>query len=356
MTLDGGFAWLRLISKQMKADVDKGEPPTLTTMSVRSFMAKFGYERRGRWIVGHIDSYMSQLDLMTVPHIDYVPSIDSTITVALRPHAEGDQLPDNTTIEPQQALRIDPTIRISSLESATSKPVSVNPNKELIEATTIMLRHAFSQLPVLENPNSREVKGVISWESIGVRLALKVQAQKVSDFMEKERLNEKIIQSDRPLLEAINLVTEHGYVLVQGNDGTITGIVTATDLSEQFRQISEPFLLIGEIEGYLRNLIGRNFKVSEIQDAISVEQTSEPISGPHDLSFGQSWHFLENEERWSNVGLVVDRVQFITLMDRVNSVRNDVMHFRPKGLQDEDMDTLNEAANFLQRLAQVGAI
>ena len=63
------------------------------------------------------------------------------------------------------------------------------------------------------------------------------------------------IESKAPLFEAVGVISEHGYVLVRGQDRTITGIVTASDVVDQFEQIARPFLLVGEIEEYLRRLI-----------------------------------------------------------------------------------------------------
>ena len=150
-----------------------------------------------------------------------------------------------------------------------------------------------------------------------------------------------------------------GIFLVQENDNKISGIVTATDLSDQFRKLSEPFLMIREIEGHLRNLIGANFEISNIKEVLSEilsEDDLDKISGVEDLSFGNYWYILENAGRWAKTGLNVDRVQFINLMKAVNDVRNDAMHFRPKGLSDENIAILNEAASFLQRLSQAGAM
>ena len=351
--MSGGNDWLSALAQQMRADIENGAAPNPETLPIRELLAKFGYSRRGGWIVEHIKRNLRRLDLITIPEFDSGP-IDSTIAITLSSHVDHPEPDDTVLTDMGEMVRIDPTLRIRDLESVINKPIDVNVNAELKEATTIMIRHDYSQLPVMAG--ERNVKGVISWQSIGSRLALNVASQKVRDFMETERLNEKIIPSDRPLLEAINLVIEHGYILVRGNDQTLTGIVTATDLSDQFRQLSQPFLLIGEIEGHLRNLIGANFAVSAIKDALAGNGTVDDITSPEDLSFGQYWYLLEQEERWSKVGLNVDRVQFINLLKSVNAVRNDVMHFRPKGLSDEDITTLNEAARFLQRLAQIGTI
>ena len=354
MTIARGFAWLESVSAQMKADVDRGESPTPVATTIRSFMAKFGYARRGGWIVGHIDRRLQQLDLMTIPYYDDGSPIDSAIAVTLRTHMPSQPTDNSSAGEITEIIRVDPILRISDLEKVINKPVSVNVNAELSAATTIMLRQDYSQLPVMEG--ERNVRGIISWESIGTRLSLNLSSNQVRDFMVTERLNEKIIPSDRPLLEVINLVIEHGYVFVLGRDRTLTGILTATDLSDQFRHLAEPFLLIREIEWHLRNLLRPNFSVEEIKDTLPKDQDVDRIAAVDDLSFGQCWYMLEHSDRWSRVGLNIDRVQFINLLKAVNDVRNDVMHFRPKGLSDEDIVTLTETANFLQRLAQIGAI
>ena len=64
----------------------------------------------------------------------------------------------------------DPIYRISKLASATRKPLSVSPDTKLEEAVTHMLTNDFSQLPVMTS--GRDVKGIITWTSIGSRLAM----------------------------------------------------------------------------------------------------------------------------------------------------------------------------------------
>jgi CBS domain-containing protein len=71
------------------------------------------------------------------------------------------------------ALITDPTFRVGRLRSANTPPISVTPNSSLAEATTKMLLNDFSQLPVINgSPNSSNVKGVVSWRSIGIRQVL----------------------------------------------------------------------------------------------------------------------------------------------------------------------------------------
>lgn len=136
---------------------------------------------------------------------------------------------------------VDPIYRISKLASATRKPLSVTPDTKLEEAVTHMLTNDFSQLPVMIG--GRDVKGVITWTSIGSRLAMGKNCSVAREVM--EQLHE--ISSDASLFSAINIIAEHQYVLVRGHDQKITGIVTASDLNLQFQQLAEPFLLLGEI-------------------------------------------------------------------------------------------------------------
>ena len=101
----------------------------------------------------------------------------------------------------------------------------------------------------------REVKGVITWKSIAcwqARQTITPQCGHVSECREDAR----IVDSDRTLFDAIPAIVEYGYVLVRQRNRKITGIVTASDLSERFHALAEPFLLIREIELHVRRLIG----------------------------------------------------------------------------------------------------
>jgi len=49
-------------------------------------------------------------------------------------------------------------------------------------------------------------------------------------------------------------------------------------------------------------------------------------------------------------------VEFVSRLNRVREIRNDVMHFDPDGLEDTDLFILREFAQFLKRLRDVGAV
>jgi hypothetical protein len=162
------------------------------------------------------------------------------------------------------------------------------------------------------------------------------------------------IRADSSLFQAIPIIAQHQFVLVRGADNRITGIVTATDLSLQFQSLTEPFLLLGEIENHIRRILERKFTPEELARIGSETQAEREISGVADLTFGDYIRLLENDERWKVVGIPIDRVVFCKLLDGVRSIRNDVMHFDPDGIPSTDLDTLRDFVNFLRRLQIMG--
>ena len=228
--------------------------PSTNQVSVREFIGWFGYERRSKYIVNWIRNKMDALEIRTVPDFEYV-YIDTRIRFDLVSKGDG----SSRALEGPD----DPTVRIGALAAANKVPSAVKPDEALEVATTVMQMKDFSQLPVMVN--ERDVKGVITWRSIGNRLALGHDCNLVRDCMDPV----KEISIAAPLFDAIGDISEHGYVLVRGSDRKITGIVTSSDVVNQFRQLAGPFLGIGEIEGHLRRLIHRKFTVAELKKSLA---------------------------------------------------------------------------------------
>jgi len=244
----------------------------------------------------------------------------------------------------------DPIYRISKLASSARKPLSVSPDTKLEEAVTHMLTNDLSQLPVMTS--EREVKGMITWTSIGSRLAMGKNCSVVRELMEQHQE----IRSDASLFSAIGIIAEHQYVLVRGHDQKITGIVTASDLSLQFQQLAEPFLLLGEIENHVRRVISQRFTLTELESAKYPIDTKRVVTSVADLTYGEYIRLLENPGRWDKLNITVDRKTCIEKFESVRRIRNEVMHFDPDGIPEKDLITLREFARFLQRLQIIDVI
>jgi len=200
--------------------------------------------------------------------------------------------------------------------------------------------------------NDRTVKGVVTWQSIGSRLALDKNGQKARDFMDVAQE----VKSSSSIFDAIPLIVRSQYVLVRGDDQKISGIITASDLSEQFQGLSEPFLLLGEIENMLRDMISNKFSKDDLKGARDPKDGEREINGVTDLAFGEYVRLLENEGRWEKLGIAIDRVKFREDLESIRLIRNEVMHFDPDGVLPEQLKTLRHFAQFLRRLREIGCV
>lgn len=310
--------------------------------SVRGFLLWFNAERRGFRVVRRIRSALRRHGIVTSPDFEWA-YIDGQVSfVKAPPEARADH-----GVADDSAL--DPTYRISSLPSANRIPIFVAPDALLQQVATLMMSNDFSQLPVMTG--LRDLKGVVSWKTIGTRLALKKPITTAKDCMEEA----KTISSSDPIFSAISLIATHDYVLVQAPDKTICGIVTASDLNDQFRLLAEPFLLVGEIENGVRRLLHGKFTQAELSGAKANGEDARQIDTPADLTFGEYIRLVEREDNWQKLKIELDRVTVVAQLNRVRDIRNDVMHFDPDGLEDEDLKFLREFAQFLKHLRDVGA-
>ena len=199
---------------------------------------------------------------------------------------------------------------------------------------------------------SRNVRGIVSWKTIGHRLVLKRPCHHVRDCLGKA----VIVSVGESLFSAISIIASQDYVLVEENDKTICGIVTASDFNEQFRILAEPFLLVGEVESGVRRILHGKFTIKELDDVKAPGDDPRKIESPSDLTFGEYIRLIENDKRWKKLHLELDRNEFVKRLIRVRDIRNDVMHFDPDGLDIDDLTFLREFAQFLKTLRDVGAV
>jgi len=68
-----------------------------------------------------------------------------------------------------------------------------------------------------------------------------------------------VIELDTSLFEAVALIAKHDCVLVKDEANKICGVMTSYDVSETFVELGEPFLLLGEIENLIRDMMEGRF-------------------------------------------------------------------------------------------------
>lgn len=354
----------------------------INRITVRDFLGSFGAERRGSIKVQAIREVLHALDLTTEPDFEFA-WIDEPISLRLKDGAKttsassittealaGDIELEGTATSLSQASTLaeppltstapdtptrseivdgvsgeDPTFRIGSLPAANKALIVISNNAPLTKAITLMLQYDFSQLPVMQG--ERDVKGVITWKSIGLKLAMGQKCTSVGDCREEIR----IIDSNRTLFEAIPTIVEFGYTLVRNQqDRRITGIITASDLSLQFQALSEPFLLLREIELHIRRILGKKVTESDFQILESAGISNRKVGQIEELTLGEYIRLFQHPDVWAKLALSIDATEFIQLLDRVREIRNEVMHFDRDPMTTDQLDTLKRATRFMQHL------
>ena len=324
------FDWLDGIAARLRSERVNGSSPQGEPTTGRELLSRFGYARRGRWVVAEIREALESRQLRTSPDFEF-EWVDNPLEVVLDDDVDGVQARAPT----------DPTVRVGMLEGAHHTPVSVTRDDPLATATTIMCIHDYSQLPVMRG--DREVKGIISWKSIGAAHAQGASPNYVRDCMD----DAEVVDGRMPLADAAEVIYKHDYVLVRGEQNKITGILTAVDLAREFKERTYPFLLIGEIEHHIRNLILGRFAPEEF---VAAANGDERVRGPDQLTLGGYLRLLGSEERWAKLGISIDRSVFLKQLERVREIRNDVMHFSAEPRDQSDLQELEGMARFCRTI------
>jgi CBS domain-containing protein len=324
-------------------------------VSIRTILNWFGSARRGQRVVARIKDALQGEGVYTDPDFNE-PPIDGECRIRPNPirqdavKVDGLQQQDQGLVETgKETLRhLGSSLHISRLAAAGREPQYVAPDHPLDEVITRMIHEDFSQMPVCSS--LRDVKGVISWRSIGRQYALGTTPATAKDAM----MEAIFVNSSDRLMEAIDVIAEHQYALVKSKSKDVVGIVTATDLTMEFRKLTEPFLLIGEIEEQLRRILAM-LDINTLKGLRDPNDPRREIEKVNDLSFGEYRRAVES--KWDAIkersGLRLSRRILLESMERVNKIRNEVMHFDPDPLGDSDMASLRSFLRLLQEEARI---
>lgn len=334
---------------------------------IKTLLSWFDQKGRGKHVVETIREALREVGLDTEPDFA-LGSVHNYVEFKLA-SAKGDRPEDSCSdvdgsgsedreggesepVEETEADSRDPAgsigtvFRIGMLEAANrpSEVLTVKRDDKVTKAHLLMIMHDYSQLPVTQD--MRKIDGMISWRSIGQARVKGQSIESVRDCLEPIYQ----LQQDAPFFQAVEEITKREVVLVMGTDLSIAGIVTTNDLSREFHKKAEPFLLLEQVEEWIRALISKNLSPEEIGAAEHSSGDMRQVDDAFDLDFGQYVRLLESRENWNRLGLEIDRKEFRTLLDDVREVRNDVMHFRPDSSQPESLDKVRMLHRLLEQL------
>lgn len=311
-------------------------------VSTKTIILNYGVSRRGWRVIQGVNDLLNKYELTMEPsfetanfygYVEILPKPTIQVNGALKNPKYIDSIP---------RLGIIKSSDLVNSENPNETLLSIKKESTIKEAVSLMALHNFSQLPILTG--KRDVYGMISWKTIGKALAFGKKCEFVKDCFEPI----EILNYDEPLFKAVKIILSKEVVLVKDYKNEISGIITATDVGEQFLILSEPFLLIEQIENLIRQLLDDKLTFDDINKVLDVTKYNKEIKHLSDLSFGHYVRILENENLFQKFEIFVDRVILKNMLEDVNIIRNEVMHFSPEALEEKDLIILRKTLDFLQ--------
>jgi CBS domain-containing protein len=185
-----------------KVALDNGEKPRVT---VRQLLRWFEAARRGYHVVQRIRAALEALGMITYPdfegeYIDqevfFMPkgwgetstttstvNADTTTSTTTTSSTTTTTMPSDQIPPTAPPSSVGPSHRLGRLGAANQKPVSVSSNERLEVATTLMLTHNFSQLPVMQGCDIRN--DVMHFDPDGITTKELDDLRRFSDFLER---------------------------------------------------------------------------------------------------------------------------------------------------------------------------
>jgi len=306
-------------------------------ISKRDLIWKFGYyEKRTSGNVWRINEYLKKEKMIVIPNyqngwIDEIVELKGKDKAKIK-KGNGDEHIDD----------FDPINRLSVLAAASKTPISISRDATLEKAYHLMWKNEFSQLPIMNG--DREVLGIISWQTIAKGLIAKKTSNTVKDFMTNNFI---VLDENTPLFEAIKQVIKKGIVFVSNKENKIKGPVTTSDLNEQFIEQIEPYILLEQIENYIRLILHDKIILEDIVKLITIEDEERKLLSISDMTYGEYLRVIENSDMWKLLGLPFDRADFVNDLDDIRKIRNGVMHFHPDSISEKELNVLRKMSDFL---------
>ncbi|GAV40238.1 CBS domain-containing protein [Streptomyces acidiscabies] len=307
------------------------------TLSIRDFLAVWGAQRRYPAVTERIENDLEARGLVTVPPFTE-GTLDSRIAVlagGAEPGESGTSVFLNTgavvggPLPHSEAETPAVAYLVSNLDSANRPPESVQVGDSLETAMTLMVLRGYSQLPVLDA--SGRLSGVVSWESIG-----KARMAELSAGLKAATVRGQEADLSDDLLTWVETIQQSGYVVVRDHDHKVCGLITAADLTVQFGTRVRPFVLVEEIEQRLRRVIDRCIPLDRIREIVPPRRAPQ-VQSAADLTFGHYGRLLRDPMNWAAVAWAIDQQHFLAALEVCRNFRNDLMHFSPDPITDDQL-------------------
>ena len=212
-----------------------------------SILSAFGYSRRRQSVVDKINEEIRRKGLRASPPLTSTLDVRSSVMFSLVDSDDGqdaaargvDGKSEEDQEEGDEELKtvLETSITVGDLEAAEREPVCVAPDATIKEAITLMELNDYSQIVV--RAGARSIKGIVSFRSIA-RAQLQGKVSYVRECTE-EGIAEMGL--DTPLLDVVREFRDSDVVLVLREDKSLSGVVTPSDIAEEFGDMAVVQLL-----------------------------------------------------------------------------------------------------------------
>ncbi len=214
--------------------------------------------------------------------------------------------------------------------------ISIKTPDEVSKAKAELIKHNISQLVVFSETNA--LVGIISWASIGkITPTPEIVSECVVDISDVK------LSLDADFRDAIKIVKEYGAVVVVDELDKLVGLITGSDIAEQYQILAEPFVLLGDIEESLRLiLLSQSSEAKIIEFVMKDSKYDRKVENIKRLTFWDLIYFLQNKEHWAEINCFRDisRKDFCGFLQDANTTRNEIFHFRKTKFDNSTLDTL----------------
>lgn len=331
----GRYDWL----KDARNRADSMKP---LEVGVRELLGRWSAMTDGITPYQRIDADLANHGLTTSPSYRKV-SMDTVVRL-ITPEQEAEAT-GHASADAYGENELDVGLTVGNLPAALRGVVSVPHTATFDQAITVMMLNGYSQLAVLSGTHT--LRGAVTWQSIAYARHANPNASFADAIIPAREA-----RYDQELIEVLPDLEAWDFVFVRDEKNAVAGIVTTADVVGKYRELSTPFILIGELDQVLRQLISRTFTLKEITSLCDADG-SRSIKSFDDLEMGDYQRVLENPDRWAKLGWPLDRATLIKRLDDLRTIRNNVMHFNPEPLP---ANTVERLRYILKLLRDFGAL
>jgi len=239
---------------------------------------------------------------------------------------------------------------VACIEKYAKPLIYLDSSALLKDIQTIMFSKNVSHIPIIDENHGQYTNAyVIRRKTIWSWMYRNDGASPtVGDVREKPL---PVVNRDDSLASAMKDLVGVSAVLIRGDDGDFTHILSPRNVADALRDYSEKFQVIEQLEGALRRRLS-SFSGEDLANAVRFksEQPLESGEMPETVSI-DSLSFDKYEQAfgrlWAQIGLTyLDKKFVLRLMNTARRYRNEVMHFRLQG-NEEGLEAVKELLGLL---------